>query len=71
MKIFEVLNQTTNLKSQFSRNDGKLVGKATDCFKTTFHFPFSIRKKTSLIRVVFILSTIAQILCSCLVDLVL
>ena len=25
-------------KSQFSRNDGKPIGRITDCFKTIFHF---------------------------------
>ena len=41
MKILETLNKPTSPKPQFSRNDGKPVGKTTDCFKITFHFQFS------------------------------
>ena len=39
MKIFEALNQTTNLKSQFSRNDGKLV-VLRHVIASVFHFTF-------------------------------
>ena len=46
-KILEVLIITTSSKLQFSRKDGKLVCRTTDCFKTTFHFTFSTYESRS------------------------